>query len=283
MQSYAYVIVNVFAQSHFGGNPLAVFPEADGLSQEAMQLIARQFNLSETVFVKPATEQSAVKKLRIFTPEYELPFAGHPTLGAAAVLRRALDLPARYPLQTQAGRVEMVHQNDQVRFGLRNLVEITPSALSVVQMAAILGLESENIIGEVVNVNTGSAQTLVQLASAQAVTSCQIASALFLPHFARQSLYVWHESQGQVTARLFFGQQGAVLEDPGTGSAAANLGGWAIHHQRAPLAWQIAQGDALNRPNRLSLTVDNDNTIWVGGNVIEVGRGEFYLPSSALD
>ncbi|MBE2895130.1 PhzF family phenazine biosynthesis protein [Spirabiliibacterium falconis] len=277
MQTYAYVIVNVFAESHFGGNPLAVFPEADGLSQETMELIARQFNLSETVFVQQAQQQSAVKTLRIFTPAYELPFAGHPTLGAAFVLHQRLNLPDHYLLETQAGMVEITHQNEQVTFGLRHPVCITPSVISPTEMANMLGLMPENIVGDVVNVDTGSVQTLVQLDSEDAVTRCNIATALFLPYFAHHALYVWYESQGQVTSRLFFAQQGAVLEDPGTGSAAANLGGWAIKHQRAPLAWQIAQGDVINRPNRLSLKVDNENTIWVGGKVIEVANGTFLV------
>ncbi|MBE2896981.1 PhzF family phenazine biosynthesis protein [Pasteurellaceae bacterium HPA106] len=277
MQTYAYVIVNVFATSHFGGNPLAVFPEAEGLDDATMQLIARQFNLSETVFVQQAESQSAVKKLAIFTPEYALPFAGHPTLGAAFVLHQRLNLPTQYQLETQAGLVEIVHQKAQVTFGLRNSICVTPSAISSAQMADMLGLVPDDIVGDVVNVNTGTAQTLVQLSSAKAVNACRIATALFLSHFACHALYVWHESQGEVISRLFFAQHGAVLEDPGTGSAAANLGGWAIKHQRTPLTWQIAQGDVINRPNRLSLTVDREHTIWVGGNVIEVANGTFFV------
>ena len=84
-QTYPYRIVNVFAESRFGGNPLAVFTDAAGLSDADMQLIARQFNLSETVFIHPG-DDAALASLRIFTPSFELPFAGHPTIGSAAVL-----------------------------------------------------------------------------------------------------------------------------------------------------------------------------------------------------
>lgn len=279
MQTYPYVIVNVFAESHFGGNPLAVFPEADGISQHTMQLIARQFNLSETVFVQQAKNKSAVKKLKIFTPDYEMPFAGHPTVGAAAVLQRWLELPDHYQLETEAGLVEITHQAMQTTFALRNPITLTSSEISIQKMAEMLHLAPTHIVGEVVKVNTGTEQTLVQLDSEQAVKMCKISTALFSAYFTHHSLYIWHENQGKVTSRLFFPQQGAALEDPGTGSAAANLGGWAIKHQRSPLNWKIFQGDVINRPNRLSLKVDKDNVIWVGGKVIEVGNGTFLVPS----
>ncbi|MGR6646161.1 PhzF family phenazine biosynthesis protein [Avibacterium paragallinarum] len=283
MQAYPYVIANVFAKSHFGGNPLAVFPEADELSQDTMQLIARQFNLSETVFVQQAKTQSAVRKLKIFTPDYEMPFAGHPTIGAAAVLHQWLNLPKHYQLETEAGLVEIIHQNEHITFGLRNPISLTLSPIQPTAMAEMLGLAPENLVGEVVNVNTGTEQTLVQLVSEQAVKTCKINTALFLSHFHNRSLYLWHEAEDKVTSRLFFPQQGAVLEDPGTGSAAANLGGWAIKNHRIPLDWQIFQGDVINRPNRLSLKVDKDKTIWVGGKVIEVASGKFFLPEDATE
>ena len=124
MKQYGYQLVNVFAETHFGGNPLAVFPQADGLNQQQMQLIARQFNLSETVFVQAATDQtttnqttanlSAFRKLKIFTPDYEMPFAGHPTIGAAFVLHKLLNLDDNYLLQTESGLVEIQHNNFQV-------------------------------------------------------------------------------------------------------------------------------------------------------------------------
>ena len=95
MQTYTYHIVNVFADNHFGGNPLAVFPSADGLTDQQMQAIAQQFNLSETVFLFAPTAKhgvQAVADLRIFTPNYEMPLAGHPTLGAAFVIQQLQNL-----------------------------------------------------------------------------------------------------------------------------------------------------------------------------------------------
>lgn len=110
MKTYPFYLVNVFAESHFGGNPLAVFAHADGLNDEQMQAIAKQFNLSETVFIFPPSDQhgvSAVADLRIFTPNYELPLAGHPTLGSAFILRQLTDLPNHFVLNTLAKPVEV--------------------------------------------------------------------------------------------------------------------------------------------------------------------------------
>ncbi|MDH3000591.1 isomerase [Chelonobacter oris] len=289
MQRYSYQLVNVFAESHFGGNPLAVFPQADGLSQQQMQLIARQFNLSETVFIQSvdksaANKQSAVRKLKIFTPDYEIPFAGHPTIGAAFVLHNLLQLEDTYQLQTEAGQVRIQHQHEVITLALNNGVEVENAPLTAEQAAAILGLQPTDIASRPVWVDTGTDQLLIQLASAQAVAACRINTALFLQQALSKSgkaqLYVWFEQNGKTKVRLFFGQNGVVLEDPGTGSAAANLGGWAIANQRTPLDWNITQGDEIRRPNRLRLQVDQQQIIYVGGKVILVGQGEFFLPLS---
>lgn len=279
MRSYDYQLVNVFAETHFGGNPLAVFYEADGLSQSEMQLIARQFNLSEVVFIQSSVHLQAVKKLKIFTPDDEMPFAGHPTVGAAFVLASRLNLPADYLLETNAGLVEIRHHNELVTFALKNGVESENAPLSCAECADILGLDISDIASEPCYVNTGVEQLLIELTSQQAVENCKINANLFIHNkVIKDSLYVWHRIGCEAKVRLFFATQGAVVEDPGTGSAAANLGGWHIAKGLTPINLTITQGDEIQRPNRLSLKVDSQNTIFVGGNVIEVGKGEFYLP-----
>ncbi|WP_353327940.1 PhzF family phenazine biosynthesis protein, partial [Chitiniphilus shinanonensis] len=102
MRRYRYLLLNVFAESHFAGNPLAVFPEAEGLMDAQMQTLAQQLNLSETTFVTAHAQADAA--VRIFTPGYELPFAGHPTLGTASVVARRLGRE-RVTLSMPAGRV----------------------------------------------------------------------------------------------------------------------------------------------------------------------------------
>lgn len=279
MRQYSYALVNVFAESHFGGNPLAVFEQADGLTETEMQLIARQFNLSEVVFIQTPTLPQAVKKLKIFTPDYEMPFAGHPTIGAAFVVHSLLNLPDDYLLQTQAGLVEIQHQQDVITLALKNDVKIENAPLTKVECASILGLKVSDIASQPSWVNTGVEQLLVELSSEQAVKNCKINANLFMKQTAiKDSLYAWYRTGKTVKSRLFFATQGTIVEDPGTGSAAANLGGWHIAQGLTPLELTISQGDEIGRPNRLSLKVDEQNTIFVGGKVIQVGKGEFYLP-----
>lgn len=282
MRSYDYYLINVFAEQHFGGNPLAVFPQADGISEAEMAQIARQMNLSETVFILPATHPQAVKQLRIFTPDYELPFAGHPTIGSAFLLHQQLGLSADYQLQTQAGLVNLHHSPTAITFQLSQ-GSVETADLTAVLCAELLGLSPADIASAPSWVNSGTPQLLVELASHQAVASCQITQpARFAQHALAKNgipqLYVWSEAQNVVKARFFWLQGGAICEDPGTGSAAANLASWAIAQQRAPLDWRILQGDEIPRPNRLSLKVDSAQRIFVGGKAILVGRGEFYLP-----
>ncbi|MDD0823368.1 PhzF family phenazine biosynthesis protein [Mannheimia sp. AT1] len=279
MQIYDYALVNVFAESHFGGNPLAVFYEADGLNNDEMQLIARQFNLSEVVFIQESTSKQAVKKLKIFTPDYEMPFAGHPTIGAAFVLHSQFNFPSEYLLQTNAGIAEIYHQQDITTLALKNGVTLQNTSISINECAEMLGLKPADIASQPCFVNTGVEQLLVELSSEQAVKNCKINANLPTEKiFLKDSLYVWHRVGNKIKARLFFESQGAIVEDPGTGSAAANLGGWHIAHQQTPLKFTISQGTEIQRPNQLFLGVDEQKTIFVGGKVIQVGKGEFYLP-----
>ncbi|OOF58573.1 PhzF family phenazine biosynthesis protein [Rodentibacter myodis] len=282
MTACPFYLLNVFAETHFGGNPLAVFPYANDLTDRQMQLIARQFNLSETVFIQDSTIQSAVKKLRIFTPTVELPFAGHPTLGASFVIRHLFCQQDHYQLETLANLVEIQHRKSKISLILTCDVKSHEVNLSKADIASVLGLQEQDIAGIPVWVNTGTCHLLVQVSNRRAVKNCQVSTALFnqklTTDFALKECYIWFEQQGQVNARMFFEQYGAVLEDPGTGSAAANLGGWYILQQKVPIQLAISQGDELGRPNRLSLQVDEQQRIWVGGNVIEVAKGEFILP-----
>ncbi|TCP95193.1 PhzF family phenazine biosynthesis protein [Cricetibacter osteomyelitidis] len=277
MKSYNYQLVNVFAESHFGGNPLAVFTDADNLTDEQMQLIARQFNLSECVFFQTATDKSAVRKLRIFTPGCELPFAGHPTIGSAFVLHTLLNLGDDYMLETQSGLVEIHHQNDVITLALKNGVKTAECTFSTAQCAELLGLQESDILNADW-VNTGTNQLLIRVNSESAVENCKISAALFNQILPNRSVYVWFTANNQAKVRLFFQANGIIAEDPGTGSAAANLGGWCIVNGLSPIDWTINQGDEIDRPNRLSLKVDENKTIFVGGKVIKVGQGELLVP-----
>jgi len=282
MKRYAFRIVNVFAEERLGGNPLAVFEDARGLDEVVMQALALQFNLSETTFILPS--EAATARVRIFTPTFEMPFAGHPTLGTAHVVR-ALKGGDQVTLEMRAGVIPVRGAED--RWTLQaNAPRTRTVAASRDGLAAMLGLDPPDIGPNPLWVDTGSEQLIVPLTSAAAVRRAQPKAELMSRHAtvalagaARSMAYIWTEVAPKVAlARFFFLKQGSVVEDPGTGSACANLGGWLLATGAAlPRELAVAQGDAVGRSCRLGLTVDADKRIFVSGRVIELGRGAIEL------
>ncbi|MDO4227322.1 PhzF family phenazine biosynthesis protein [Neisseria sp.] len=271
-RNYPFVLANVFAETHFGGNPLAVFPEAEGLGDTEMQAIAKQFNLSETVF-------AFGDKLRIFTPDYELPLAGHPVIGASVVLQKLRGLPDRFTLHTRAKPVDIRCADGRAVMRIAGYT-CEAAAATAGEFAQILGLHTTDLAEHAYRVNSGSEQLLMQVMSLHALQGAAVDAEglrMLCRDCPRDVLYLWYEEGDTVHSRLFFTSGQTVLEDSGTGSACANLGAYYAHCGRAPLTRTIFQGDGMGRPNRLSLAVDNDY-IEVGGQVIEVGSGMFYLP-----
>ncbi|HTS23855.1 MAG TPA: PhzF family phenazine biosynthesis protein [Casimicrobiaceae bacterium] len=283
MKSYAFRIVNVFAEERLGGNPLAVFEDARGIDDAIMQALALQFNLSETTFILPST--AATAQVRIFTPTFEMPFAGHPTLGTAHVLR-SLRGGDELSLEMRAGVIPVSASAD--RWTLHaNAPRARPVAASREQLAAMLGLDASDIGAKPLWVDTGSEQLVIPLAGAAAVRRCRPKPELMLEHAtagpagdgSRSMAYVWAELAADAAlVRFFFMKQGAVVEDPGTGSACANLGGWLIATGAArPRRLTLSQGEAVRRPCRLGLEVDAQDRIFVSGRVVELGRGTIEL------
>ncbi len=268
---YAFRIVNVFTVDgdRFSGNPLAVFEDARGMTGEQMQALARQLNLSEVTFVLPS--ERATAHVRIFTPGFEMPFAGHPTLGTASVVGETTD---RVTLEMRAGIVPVTRDGDAWTLRTAYAPKTRPVDASRTELARMLGLPDDAVAGEPLWVNTGVEQLVIPLASADLVRAAKPVPALIEKHgfsATRQEAmaYVWSPD---FVVRFFFTQHGAVIEDPATGSACANLGGWMIAQGRAPMTATLRQGDAVRRPSRLGLRVD-DTGIYVNGSVIELGRG----------
>ncbi|WP_322881261.1 PhzF family phenazine biosynthesis protein [Pandoraea sputorum] len=287
-RSYAFRIVNVFAESTFGGNPLCVFEDARGMSDDEMRLLARQFNLSETTFILPSDTVDA--HVRIFTPGYEMRFAGHPTLGTAHVLRSLRGLGDNVTLQFAAGLVPVQAQGDHWTLTAPSSGEpkIQKATEADSDIAALVRLSRDDLAQSPQWVDTGADQLLIPVRDADAVARAQPDSAKLerwpLSSLERKTGYVFSidDRQGnelQVTARYFFTTQGGgVSEDPGTGSACANLGGWLIGQgYPLPVRARVSQGDAIERACRLTLEVTADREIRVGGNVIEIARGEVTL------
>ncbi|HET8584302.1 MAG TPA: PhzF family phenazine biosynthesis protein, partial [Casimicrobiaceae bacterium] len=271
---------NVFAETPLAGNPLAVFEDARGLDGTTMQALALQFNLSETTFVLPS--DVATRRVRIFTPAFEMPFAGHPTLGTAHVVRAIANAGDRVTLDMQAGNIPVGADGD-VWTLTANAPRHRPASASPTTLASMLGLAPGDLAsdGEPLWVDTGSEQLIVPLASFDAVRRAQPSAAAMLASASngqRALAYVFARDGDRVLARFFFLKYGAVVEDPGTGSACANLGGWLLA-TGAPLPQRLAidQGDAVGRPCRLGLSVGVDRSIRVSGRVIEIGRGTITL------
>ncbi len=273
-------IVNVFAESPLAGNPLAVFEDARGIDDATMQALALQFNLSETTFVLPSERASA--RVRIFTPAFEMPFAGHPTLGTAHVVRALHSTGDRLTLEMHAGIVPVEAAGDVWTLQANPPAHRRPEATRK-ELASMLGLAADDLLAgaEPLWVDTGSEQLLIPLASFDAVHRALPSPAALAEHGSngkRAMAYVFAREGSRVVARFFFPKHGAVIEGPATGSAAANLGGWLLATGATlPQRLSIEQGDAIGRPCRLGLAVGADRSIRVSGRVIEVARGRLTL------
>ena len=276
MAEYRYRIVNVFAEERLAGNPLAVFEDARGMDAATMQALALQFNLSETTFLLPSAQASA--RVRIFTPANEMPFAGHPTLGSACVVRALQHCGDALSLEMSAGIIPVSAAGDVYTLQA-NAAKTRPVRLTRDSLANMLGLALADLGEQPLWVNTGNEQLLVPLGSPDAVGRCQPDPRLAQRHANEAGMvkiYVWAETgDEQIVARFFFSKHpGSIEEDPGTGSACANLGGWMVAAKKPlPLARLIYQGDRVGRPCRLRLNVDEAGKIFVAGRVIELGRG----------
>jgi trans-2,3-dihydro-3-hydroxyanthranilate isomerase len=277
----AFRLVNVF--THRGrplsGNPLCVFEDAAGIDSPTQQALARQFNLSETTFILPSSRGNAA--VRIFTPTYEMPFAGHPTLGTAHVCR-ALGLGGdALRLDMQAGLIEVTAAKD------RWTLTAPPASFREVDtsravLAAALGLGEADIGERPLWVKAGKEQLIVPLTSLDAVHRAAPQVSAFGAIRSEDGIgmaYVFAErGPGSTLARFFFPSGTAMLEDPATGSATANFGGWWLAMQRPlPIQIEIEQGEFVGRPSLLYLEVTRERRILVGGDVIEIGRGSLSL------
>lgn len=281
MTSLRYRILNVFTQrlGRLTGNPLCVFEDASALDAQTMQALARQFNLSETTFLLPS--QRADARVRIFTPAYEMAFAGHPTLGTAHVVRALKRLGEHITLEMQAGVIAVAAHGQSF-----SLEAVAPSFRAFTESKALLaralGLVEQDLLGPPLWVKAGKEQLMIPLQSERAVRSVALQPELcrkFKSEDGESMAYVFAElGQGRVLARFFFENGESMLEDPATGSAAANLGGYFLHSGRAlPLRFSIEQGEYVARLSSLQLQVTEARRIFVAGDVVELAAGSLAL------
>ena len=295
--SYRFVIADVFTETAFGGNQLAVFPDGRGLSGRAMQAIAREFNFAETTFVLPSDDARHARRVRIFAPKKELPFAGHPTIGTAAVLAHLglVEVPggvATFVLEEGIGliavEVRLGGAAPFARFRLEQEVETPPHRPERRAAAATLGL-SENAIEDAWFAGIGVPFAFIHLADKAAIDRAFLDRAAWSEHFARawaSNVYLFAgaiEPESHLYVRMFAPAAG-VDEDAATGSGAAILAGCLaarLSERDGTFAWRIEQGISMGRPSAIEIQAEKRAgrvvAVWVGGYTVVVGEGSMSV------
>jgi trans-2,3-dihydro-3-hydroxyanthranilate isomerase len=297
--TYRYYICDVFTETRFGGNQLAVLPEAIGLSTQQMQQIAREFNFSETTFVFPA-RAGHTRHVRIFTPAREIPFAGHPNVGTAFVLATAGELgeiksSLTVIFEEESGLVSVtIHESA----GKVESCELTaPQCLSfgktlpVELVAAALSIDSKEIVTKTHGpqvASVGLPFVMVELRDRSVLERARINMAGFEALAAQDvmpDVYLYtHGADGfDIRARMFAPLSG-IPEDPATGSANCALAGLLAHYSQqhnGSFSWRIAQGVEMGRPSTLIARAEKKDgvvqTTRIGGAAVLVSEGTIYL------
>src|SRR6478609_562013 len=281
MRRFRYVLADVFTDTPLEGNQLAVYTDARDLTSEEMQSIAREMNLSETVFVLPPTGDDADVRIRIFTPGNELPFAGHPTLGAAFVLGGPLQKIV-IRLETGAGviPVELERDGPAIVFGW--MEQPIPNWTPVEDASAIfsaLGVSGSGLPVERCDVGPG--HVYVELGSPDEVAALQ-PDLVALGRATSDGTNCFARDGGRWKTRMFAPGHG-VGEDPATGSAAGPLAVLLARNGRIAFGEQIeiSQGTELKRPSMLHARADGSaervERVLVGGSAVTIARGELSL------
>ncbi len=298
MAALDYHVLDVFTKERFGGNPLAVVLDADGLDSQRMQMIAREFNLSETVFVLKPANAAATARVRIFTPAAEMPFAGHPTVGTASLLAELRLAP------TEEGSEALVVLEEQigpVRVGVRlrrgqppfaefdapKLPEETGSPPAADRLAAAVGLIPAEIGFEnhrPTRYSAGNTFTFVPVSSLEAIAKAQVSSGHWEAAFGRATgAFLYCRQTVHTTsafhARMFAPHHG-IAEDPATGSAAAAFAGIVHRFDELPDGAHkrtIEQGFEMGRPSLIGLAMTIEagklTTVRIGGHAVRVAAG----------
>jgi len=277
--------VDVFSDELFGGNPLAVFLRGEDFKEAQFQQMAREMNLSETTFVLPSSHPAADFDVRIFTPEKELPFAGHPTLGTAFVLRHAGLVPStqnHVRLNFKVGVIQVDLQEDDKIFMTQPPGKILQTFTNTEEVAQVLGLTANNIDLPVQTASTGFPALLVPINSLRAMQRIVLNLSLLkvlleeegvdmIYPFTRQTL----DQKSSVHARGFAPFVG-IPEDPATGSVAGALGYYLKDKNPKEENLIIEQGYEMKRPGLIFVTMGGTK-IQVGGKTRMVFKASLYL------
>jgi trans-2,3-dihydro-3-hydroxyanthranilate isomerase len=295
MTRYRYVTCDVFTDTAFQGNPLAVVLDAQGLDSDRMQTIAREFNLSETTFVLPPVDPQSTARVRIFTPGGELPFAGHPTVGTAFVLATlglAGNARDRITLEEGVGPVPVDLEFDAsgahvVRCTLTT--PRTPERLAAGpargDVAAMLGLAAADLTHDTEVWSCGVPYLVVPM-TLEALSRAALDGARWrslLTGKPTREVYPVAPAGDRIWRVRMFAPGHGVAEDPATGSAAAALAGWLARREERDghARWTVLQGQEIGRPSRIELEAevggDVARSVRVGGAAVLVSEGELIL------
>lgn len=298
-----YLTLDVFTDRPFGGNQLAVFPDATGIPEEWLLPITREFNFSEVTFVYPAADARHTRRVRIFTPEKEMPFAGHPTIGTAAALalvEGVLDGAASgtLPLDLKIGTVpvDVRVEGANLAWGelsVAKMPEVGPSVPTLNTLAEILSLDARDLVGGALSpqaVSCGYPFLLVPLKSVDAVQRARVRVDLWEQTLKRSwapeiLVAARDPEQGEQHWRARMFAPGInIPEDPATGSAIACFGGWlAMKESKADgeFAWTIRQGVEMGRPSLLEVRATKTGgavtAVKVAGRAVLTGEGRLRL------
>ncbi len=299
MSSYRYLTADIFTSTPFGGNQLAVLPDARGLTTEQMHAITREFNYSESTFVFPPDDPAHTRRVRIFTPGGEVPFAGHPTVGTAHVLASIGEIPltgdsTRIVLEENVGPVPVrIRAENGVpvfcQLSVAKLPETLPPLPPRPRLAAMLSLAADDLLeGEFhpQAVTCGLPFSFIPLRNRDAVRRAKLNLPVWeellapLAHHMVMLFAMDPEEAGHDVRARMFGPGSGVPEDPATGSACAALGGYlGMRDARrdGTLRWIVEQGYEMGRPSILEIETDKTageiTAVRVGGDSVMMCEG----------
>jgi PhzF family phenazine biosynthesis protein len=276
----SFMQVDVFSALPFRGNPVAVVLDGVDLAEEEMQRLARWTNLSETTFVLPPTTAEADYRLRIFTPQGELPFAGHPTLGSARAWLESGGRPqqadGRIVQECVAGLVTVRRSEEALSFAAPPRVrEGALDDAYLDRIVAAFGIPRERVLAHQW-VDNGPGWAVVQLATAREVLALEPDLSLISTAMVGAIGAHPEGSEHQFEMRTFAPGVG-VPEDPACGSMNAGVGQWLTATGAAPSTYRVSQGSRLGRAASIEITADTDGTVWVSGAATICVQGSITL------
>ncbi|WP_428912278.1 PhzF family phenazine biosynthesis protein [Niallia sp. Krafla_26] len=288
-----YSIVDVFSEGKYTGNPLAVFKNAGKISDREMQQIAKEINYSETTFILSDLTNDDGYDVRIFTPNEEIPFAGHPTLGTAYIIQNEiLKSPSEnLILNFKGGQIPVSFNHQEEVLWMKQNEPTFGGIIDPNHVSDVLNIDKENLDNRfpIQEVSTGLPVIIVPLTSLEAVKNVRINKEKYLElikHTDAKAIMVFspetYRSENDLNVRDFADYYG-IPEDAATGSANGCLASYLVKYQyfkKSTINIHVEQGYEIERPSRLFLKANDDNgkiNVYVGGKVVKIAQGEWFL------